>query len=213
MSRRAFTVLEMMVAVVIITILVSMATLGYQGYRDRAAMLVDETNQKILQGAVKLYAYDNNALPASLSELRPGDVQRAYALVTSGKERYTLLAHLKESVWGGVAHAQEEDRLEGRYYNNDAKVLDCPSDSTSPTLTGGVSYSIAPFWRNQANRTLRALLNPANADRELLIEADTRNAAAPVFRHGRGRISVEVTAGGTVRRREKPPDDGPDGPG
>ncbi len=199
MSRRAFTVLEMMVAVMIITILVSMATLGYQGYRDRAAMLVDETNQKILQAAVKLYAYDNNALPASLSELRPGDVQRAYALVTNGKERYTLLAHLKEFVRGGVAHAQV---LGARYYNNDAKVLDCLSDPT-PHSRGGVSYTIAPFWRDAANRTLRVLLNPANADQELLIEADAANATAPVFRHGRGRISVEVCAGGTVRRRRR----------
>ncbi len=190
----AFTVAEILIGIVILTILVSMATLGYQGYRDRAAMLVDETNQKILQAAVKLYAYDNNALPASLSELRPGDVQRAYALVTNGKERYTLLAHLKEFVRGGVAHAQV---LGARYYNNDAKVLDCLSDPT-PHSRGGVSYALAEGW---AGAPLSRFQEPTYMDDLLIVESDVRNpsgSANLAYRHGLflRRASVGMTASG-----------------
>ena len=70
-SRRAFTILELMVTVALLTVLVSMALVGYQGYRDRVAMQVDEANLGVLHAAVKLYAYDHNTLPASLNALPP----------------------------------------------------------------------------------------------------------------------------------------------
>jgi competence protein ComGC len=64
--------MELMLAVMIVTIIVAMSTAGYTRYRDKAAMLVDETNLKVLLGAVKLFAYDTKFLPGSLDDLLPG---------------------------------------------------------------------------------------------------------------------------------------------
>lgn len=177
-----------MVAMVILSVLAALAMAGYRGYLDRAAMAVDETQQKILRAASNLYAYDTNALPGSLSDLRPRDLERAYALVTEGKPRYTLLAYLEELVSGKSALAQTV--LPARYYNNDPKVLVCPRDRN-----GGRSYQIDPAW---AGRPLRDLLNPANAGATLIFETD--NGRDEVFnRHAN--TAVSVTVGGEFHRR------------
>ena len=186
---RAFTVLELMIALTVLAVVASVAMVGYQGYRDRAAMLVDEMNQKILQAAVKLYAYDTNALPASLSDLRRRDLERAFALLSEGKRPYTFLAYLGE--WIGIRTA-EAVPLPPRYYNGDPKVLTCPMDRTPPA-DGGVSYAIHPSWQNQP---LSRLLDPAFGSEPLIVESDTHSAAVLTFRHGWGRVSVVTTASG-----------------
>lgn len=196
---QGFTMMELMIAVVILGVLASVALVGYQGYRDRAAMLVDETNQKVLQAAVKLYAYDHNALPASLSDLRPHDFQRAYALVVEGRKPYTLLAYLQESagVTTAEAHVGAPGRLHPEYYQNNANITRCLSDTN-----GGVSYQISSAF---SSASLSTLLDPANAGATLVFESDTGgNGADPstatVSRHEGRRTSILTTVGG-VRKR------------
>lgn len=196
-KNRGITVIELIVGIVVLTILVSFAMVGYQQYKDRSAMLVDETNQKVLQAAVKLYAYDTNALPGSLSELRPSDLRRAYALVTKGKRPYTLLAYLQEQM--GMFDIAEAAPLPGKYYNDDMGTLTCPMDPTPPSK-GGVSYVLASGWEK---RTLSDLLLPANADDPLIVEADDKVTKEVVFRHGQGTLTVETTAKGYHRRRTR----------
>lgn len=200
-QNRGFTIMELMVAVVILGILASMALVGYQGYRDRAALMVDETNQKVLQAAVKLYAYDHNALPASLSDLRPRDFQRAYALVIEGRKPYTLLAYLQENlgVMTAEAHVGAPGPLHPEYYQNNVNILRCPSDTN-----GGVSYQISNVF---SGTPLSTLLNPLNAGSTLIFESDTAGnganpATAIVFRHGGARIAVITTVGGVRKRQE-----------
>ena len=170
MSRKVnlnwgFTVMELLLAVVVIGILASFAMAGYQGYRDRTAMLVDETNQKVLAAAVKLYAYDNNALPGSLSQLRNRDMERAYAAVTEGKRPFTFLAYLEERITGvGTAEAVPLPEL---YYQNNANIRRCPRDPNPDRSPAYSSYQIAAFFKDKA---LSVLLNPANAGRDLISE-------------------------------------------
>lgn len=70
-NKRAFTLLELLMAVLILAVLATVAVAGFQAYRDRTAMLVDETNQRTLHAAVKLFAYDTGALPGLLNGLPP----------------------------------------------------------------------------------------------------------------------------------------------
>lgn len=196
-SRRGFTVLELMVTVVIITIIISLSSVGYARYKDRAAMLVDETNQKVLMAAVKLYAYDTNALPGSLSQLRDNDLQRAYALVTDGKRPYTFLAFLQENV--GLFDIAEAAPLPSRYLgDNPQRILTCPLDGTPPA-TGGVSYGI---HQDVANKPLSWLLDPANAGQVCIGESDVSVASDSDFvrRHDGGKTFVEISTGGIVKR-------------
>ena len=195
-SRRGFTLIELVVAVLIMLALVSFSVAGYQRYRDRAAMLVDETNQKVLQAAVKLYAYDTNALPGSLSELRGSDLRRAYAQVTGGKRPYTLTAFLAEQL--GLFDVAEAVPLPGRYYNNDINTLTCPGDPTPPS-EGGVSYALASGWER---RPLSALLDPKNQDDPLIVESDEKTNGRVVFRHGRGTLTVQTTVKGEQKKQK-----------
>ncbi len=197
MSRnRGFTAIELIAAVVIMTVLVSLSMAGYQRYRDKTAMLVDETNQKVLQAAVKLYAYDNNALPGSLSRLRGADLHRAYAEVTGGKRPYTFLAFLQENL--GLLDIAEAAPLPGKYYNNEESILTCPEDPTPPS-EGGVSYALASGWEG---KPLSALLDPRNAEVPLIIEADVKTNAPAVFRHGQGTLTVQTTVKGDVKKKK-----------
>ena len=191
-AGKGFTILELLVGFVVLAILASLAVAGYQGYRDRAAMLVDETNQKVLVAAVKLYAYDNNALPGSLSRLRPQDLERAYAQVTEGKRPYTVFAYLQECVGLSVAEAE---MLPPKYYNQDTQVLTCPSDPTPPA-TGGKSYEMVA---GTANQPLSWLLDPANESQDLIEESD---GAGPAYRHGGNSICVVTKVRGDNSRKK-----------
>ena len=201
--KRAFTVIELMVAVVILTIIVSIATVGYTQYLDKTAMMVDETNQKVLLGAVKLFAYDTNALPGSLSQLRSRDLERAYAQVTDGKRPYTLFAFLQEQV--GLFDIAEAQPLPNRYIGGGGaaqtqeqlwRILTCPVDS-SPPSAGGRSYGLHAA---AAHQPLSWLLDPANAGRTCIVESDIANPTDNDFarRHEGGHTSVSATTDGTV---------------
>ena len=217
-KSKAFTIAELMVAVLILTILVSLASVSYQRYRDRAAMLVDETNEKIILAAVKLYAYDTNALPGTLSQLRNDDLKRAYALVTNGKQPYTVLAFLREQM--GLLDITEAfavgplDKYLGGPQATQAqiwKVLTCPMDSTPPSA-GGVSYGITGGINGAANKPLSWLLNPANTGATIIMESDIANPTDldGARRHEGRRTFVKALASGAVVHDR---DDNGDGPG
>ncbi len=192
---RAFTIIELMVAVVILTIIVSISSIGYAQYRDKAAMLVDETNQKVLLAAVKLYAYDTNALPGSLSQLRSRDIERAYAQVTDGKKPYTLLAFLQEQVGlFDIAEAAPLDKYLGGTLQQREKILTCPLDEPADR---GKSYG---FPDGVAGRSLSWLLASGNASTTLITEVRGLNGTA--FRHRQeGRlVGVTISVGGSPGR-------------
>ena len=217
--KRAFSIMELMVAVTILTVVVSMASVGYTQYRDRAAMLVDETNQKVLLAAVKLYAYDTNALPGSLSQLRPRDVERAYAQVTDGKTPYTFFAFLQEQV--GLCNIAEAimspSVLSERYIaggnatpEQRLNIFTCPIDDTKPTLSGGnvitgYSYGFHAQCLNPdgTGKPLSWLLDPANATAVCIVESEEANpsSTAQFARRHRTGYYVQITVGGITSQR------------
>lgn len=200
----AFTLLELMVTIVVISVLVSMAMVGYSGYRDRTAMLVDETNQKVILAAAKLYAYDNRFLPGNLSQLQPEHLERAYAMVTEGKQPYTLWAFLLEHA--GLEEVAEAQTLLDpptpiNYLGaNPLKVLTCPLDTTPPGLgqAGPRSYDMTQGANGAAGKPLSWLLDPLNGDRNVIIETDDGTTQA--LRHKRGTQGVAITTVGVLRR-------------
>jgi len=190
--RKAFTLLEILAAMVIVAIVASASVAVWNGYQDRAAMLVDETNQRVLHAAIKSYAFDNDALPTQLTQLRETDLKRAFASVTEGAKPYTFWAYLKESIFG-VAYAQNRP-LPPRYYGYSGpvfmglrRVLQCPRDEAEDRRFER-SYRIP---ENAQGRPLEWLLNPANAG-ENLIEEFAGNQGTE-FRHGFLRNTMVVT--------------------
>ena len=204
-SPEGFTLLELMVGVMILSVLVAVAMATYGKFRDRAAMLVDETNEKVLLAAAKLYAYDKSALPGNLSQLRPQDIERAYAMVTEGKRSYTFLAFLQERVGlMEIAEAVSTNPID-KYLTGSAqqiqKIKTCPMDP-NPPASGGVSYGIVhPTAAELAGGTeLQWLLNPNNADAVVIVETDALDGSVLKYRHEGNKTCIEILNSGVIRR-------------
>ena len=165
MQRRqrnvAFTLLELLVAVIVISILASMAMVGYRGYQDRVAIMVDETNQKILQIAVRMQAIDTGSIAGSLARVNPEYLDRAYAKYMEGKPTYTMLAYAKEVLGVPVAEAVP---LQIRYLTGQGdlrRLLTCPVGPTFPAYGVNPDVSCAGVaW----------MLRPVNQGVPLIIE-------------------------------------------
>ncbi len=205
--RKGFTIIELMVSVMILTIIVALSTVGYTRYRDKAAMLVDETNLKVILAGLKLSAYDNNVLPGSLSELDSRYLERAYALVTEGKHPYTFFAFLQEQL--GLRDIAEAVPLDKRYLgDNPLRVLTCPTDGTKPEQYPNPtkhSYGITTGEPDgAANKSLSWLLLPTNAVKIVIAESDGPNPspAGTEFarRHKGDTTCVQISAAGIVSR-------------
>lgn len=190
---KAFTLLELLVAVVILAILASMSVAGLTRYRDRADVLVCATNERVQAAATKLSTYDNNSLPGELSDLKPEYLERAYAQLMEETRPYTVLAFLQEWIGEGTAEAYI---LDSKYLGpNPLKTLTCPADRTPPP--GGNSYAMNAA---AANQPLSFLNDPANAGLPLVFESD--DGVNPSYRHGGGKYCVGTTMGGVTEQVE-----------
>lgn len=202
--RRAFTLMELLVTLVILSIIASMSIVGLQGYRDRVDMMVCETNMKIDQIAIRLHAIDSGGVAGSLSELRPIDIERAYAQVMEGARPYTMLAYLKDAwkeVWGMQVAEAVTTVLPPTYFQNQLKYLQDPKDPTPPLYIGDTahrSYQITSGPSGAGGQTLSWFLNPANANVRLIVEVD--DSGAIERRHENHRTYVYITVGGKPGR-------------
>lgn len=189
--KRSFTLLELLVAIVTLSFIVSLAIASVRGYQDRVAMRVDETNMKILHAAIRVAAVSSGVVAGSLSELRPSDLEQAYALVTEGKRPYTFLAYLgeawRQTLGNSGAEANDDGFVPPRLYDSDLKVITCLRDRIPPSgfdpdgrPIGGRSYDIHP---QAQGRPLSWFNDPANARLVLLFEC-TDDAHKREFRHG-----------------------------
>ncbi len=85
MKKKAFTPIEILITVIIISIL---ATLGFPAYQNAVEASKEKTcsaNLEVLQTAVEIYTREHNTVPGSLSELKPEHIEKAFAKVMQGK--------------------------------------------------------------------------------------------------------------------------------
>ena len=195
-SRYGFTLLELLVTIMILSVLVSGSVAMFGKFRDRAAMLVDETNMKILLAAAKLYAYDNNALPGNLSELRTQDVERAYALVTEGKRPYTFLVFLQE--WVALTDVAEAGVIDKYLPGNENQILKI---KTCPLSTGSISYGIIHPSLSGSQTELQWLLDKDHANAVVIVETNATDASTLAYRHEGGRTCMQVLNSGVVQKK------------
>jgi len=202
--------MELMVTVVVLTIIASVAIFSYQGYQDQAAMLRDEINQKIWHAAVQMDAASTGTIAGSLAELSPEALDRAYALVINeGSRPYTMLAYLDEQwrIWWGSPVAESSTYVPSNCYNRDVNVLKCPFDrrhnlatgfNNSSRPNGPISYAISSGADGAAGKPYSWFKNPANADKDLIIESD--NGTDAVYRHLHGKTAVVINVRGQNKR-------------
>ncbi len=147
MKKRAFTILEILVAVLILGILGTLGIPYFQNVIEDSKAKVCEINLETLQKRVEIYSREHGTVPGSLSELRQEDLDKAYAQVMRGKDAWKkwIAYFIVEGPQWGLAYAQ------GYGFPR----LRCPSNpNTSPTA---ISYGLNSCLANMTSLQYEAL--------------------------------------------------------
>lgn len=138
MKKRAFSLVEILVVVVIIGILATIGLPYFQNLVESSKEKSCETNLLTLQKAVEIYTMEHDNVPASLSQLKDKDIQRAYASVMSGKDAWQrrLAYFLVEGPQWGIAYAQTSFGMPH---------LRCPNnpDTSSTQISYGLNSALS----------------------------------------------------------------------
>jgi prepilin-type N-terminal cleavage/methylation domain-containing protein len=175
--KKDFTLIEIVIALIILGILVTFGIPLYNNLIENAKAKVCETNQKVLLGAIESYGLEHDRLPASLSDLKKEHLRRAWAKIFK-KEKNPLLLRLAYFLVDfdqrGLVYAK------GGWikrYIGELKYFICPKDETPPP--SGYSYGI---YRDVANISWEEYKDlPANTI--VIADSDTPVFDYPVSRH------------------------------
>jgi len=143
MKKRALTLLELMLTIIVAGILASFALPRYQNFIEEQKAKVCETNLKTLQQALDIYAIDHDTMPASLSELPDEAINKAFAgiLREKGSWRIKLAYFIVDLNRDNLLYAAVASPFVKELGRNDQKALVCPKD-TEVLMHGGISYGV-----------------------------------------------------------------------
>jgi len=83
-TQKGFTLLELMVAITIVTVLVALSFIGYGRMKASASAAVDANDMRSVFGAIQMYCGDNNGiLPTTSGGVGPIWTERSRGLVKS----------------------------------------------------------------------------------------------------------------------------------
>ena len=137
-AKKGFTLLELLVVLTVLLILSSIGMYLYHRSLAYAKDTVCQTNLRGLQESVILYSAENDALPASLGQLKLEHLERGYAKAMEGRgwlvKASTLLIKFEASSY---AYAQFLTYENLKRYGATEEIFHCPGDHN-----GGASYGI-----------------------------------------------------------------------
>lgn len=204
MKRKSFTLIEILAALIILSIIASVSVALYQKTVDTNNERICAENLKVLQAAIDIYTVENDALPAELAQLTPRQIYLAYSRVTGERKENILSAAFRKmfSTEPALAAGETEGQLfKRRYLSGNMKVFCDPADKacnpsaiTSCTTNGcGSSYSVNLDTSNASifDNNKKRLNSTSNA---------TLVQDSSLTRHGRGASAhaLGITPGGRV---------------
>jgi prepilin-type N-terminal cleavage/methylation domain-containing protein len=156
MKKRAFTLVEIIVCVVIAGILATVGLPVYQNIIESSKEKVCDTNLMTLNKAVEIYTVEHDTVPGSLSQLTDKYLDKAFASVMSGKDGWKrrLAYFIVEGPQWGRAYAAATPKPYGLPH------LRCPANpDTSPSavsygLNAGLAGISAFEYKNLGNDTV-----------------------------------------------------------
>lgn len=129
MKKTGFTLVEILVAIVILTVVASLSIATYQKTVNTNRNTICLQNLKVLQAAVDIYTLEKDTLPTTLSRLEPRHIYLAYEKVVGKQKENSFLVFLRNRFGLKPVWAQSL----GKYYANNPAVLRCPADAmTNP---------------------------------------------------------------------------------
>jgi prepilin-type N-terminal cleavage/methylation domain-containing protein len=137
-TEKGFTLVELMVVLTILLVLSSFGIFMYHRAIAQAKETVCETNLVALHEAIELYLSENDALPASLGQLKFEHVEKGYAKAMRERNWYNKLCFfLVKLDASDQAYAQFLTYENLHKYGVTEKIFHCPADHN-----GGASYGI-----------------------------------------------------------------------
>ena len=135
---KGFTLVELLVVVAIV---ITLATIGMYFYNKSLAYAketVCETNLRAIEQGLKLYATENDALPASLGQLKLEHLEKGYAKAMKKNKWITKLCFLLLKFDASdKAYAQFLTYENLKKYGVTSSIFHCPADKN-----GGASYGL-----------------------------------------------------------------------
>ena len=203
--KKDFTLIEIVIALIILGILVTLGIPLYNNLIENAKAKVCETNQKVLLGAIESYGLENDRLPASLSDLEKEYLRRAWAKIFK-KEKNPLLLRLAYFLVDfdqrGLVYAQEGWI---KRYIGELKYFICPKDETPPPA--GYSYGISKGVANISWKEYKNL----SSDTIIVADSDTPVFTKPSARHkkytlgGKVKYSIGIDKGHQIKKGQGQP--------
>ncbi|NQT90999.1 MAG: type II secretion system protein, partial [Candidatus Omnitrophica bacterium] len=201
MDRKAFSLLEMIVVVMIIAILSAVGVFVWDEVISNTKTQICEQNQMIIKDALKYYIADNEAVPLSLSQITPEYTDLALARLNekspgSMSMRKFYIALLKID---GTSTACAGEFVD--YVGGNADYLECPMNEG-----GGISYGYNIELRTgiqnasvdgvQLFKELEADNIPiiCDSDNDTFTAGDNGNITGAALRHGRRIIAAQRLA-------------------
>jgi prepilin-type N-terminal cleavage/methylation domain-containing protein len=135
MLKKAFSLIEIMVSVIIIGVLATISIPAYKNVVEESKTRVCDTNLKALKSALDVYVVEHNVVPGDLGMLPKESVEKAFACQLKGKEgwkiRLALLVRDMDNT--GMAYADFiQDLAQGNL-----KIVACPKNTKE-----GISYGV-----------------------------------------------------------------------
>lgn len=185
-ATRSFTLVEVMVAVVVLGILVMVGIPSYRNFVEMGRTKMCATNLEALKAAFDIYIAEHNVVPGTLSELSPEEVSRAYARIIRSKDlsvRWVSFLETRQARSYAYAVSLIEHLGKGN-----TKLLTCPSDARPSTtkISYGINNAVAGLTRDEY------MALPANT--VVIADSDTK-----VFSGGTG--TSTAASGGSERHK------------
>lgn len=148
--KKSFTLLEVTVTTVIILILATLGIVSYRQVLDKTYQKVCATNQMLLLGGVEQYFLDTGVAPATLGDIKPEHLRRAYVEVMKKADWFTKFSYFfvrlnrPKQAFAGIVNLEDLVKPEKmQEYGVPAEVFLCPADRNR-----GISYGINTNLKN-----------------------------------------------------------------
>lgn len=197
MRKKSFTLMEVLVVMIILSILATLGWPAYQYIMDDQKAKVCQMNLEALGTALDIYAMDHDTFPGSLSELPEQYLQKGFAKVMQRKDAWKirLAYNLVGFEQRGLAYAGLLTTLA----KGNSKLLVCPA-----AAPGSQSYAIRRSFRNSPTSDYRYLTDAA-----ILIADSTQDAIDNMTdvdssRHKRGSVSFGQMVSSSITETDTP---------
>lgn len=159
MNKKSFTLIEILVALIVLSIIASVSVAFYQKTVDANNERICTENLKVLQAAIDIYTVENDALPLQLSQLTPRHIYLAYSRVIGERKENLLGIAFRKMFSTEVALAETQGQLfKRRYLSGKKKLFHDPAAGTfinDPTSCNDLTQPCGSYNFNfTANKTL-----------------------------------------------------------